>query len=83
LLLTTLLAAPDSCETREMTGMLTAREVRVGDLDSNGPAPITLEGGSITLTDAMGHTAILSASSIRFFSPDGKLVAETPASAAP
>lgn len=70
-------------ETRETIGMITAREIRVSEPDSNGPAPIVLENGTITLLDDKGHKAILSASSIRFFAPDGKLVAETPARAAP
>jgi hypothetical protein len=79
-----LLAAPTSCEeTRETIGQVTAREIQIAEPDSQGPAPIVLENGSITLLDDTGHKAILSASGIRFFAPDGALLAETPARAVP
>jgi hypothetical protein len=82
-LLTALLATPDSCETRETIGRVSAREIEVGELDSTGHASILLNAPTITLTDEQGHKAVLSATSLRFFAPDGKLVAETPARAAP
>jgi len=82
-LLTALLATPDSCETRETTGRVTAREIRISEPDTEGPAPIVLNAGTITLLDEKGHKAILSASGIRFYAPDGTLVAETPARAVP
>jgi hypothetical protein len=82
-MLALLLLAPGSCETREIIGQITAREMRINDPDSNGPDSIVLNAGTIVLLDDKGRKAVLSATGIRFFSAEGKLVAESPASSPP
>jgi hypothetical protein len=60
-----------SCETQEETGVLTARELR-----TKGAGSTVLNGSTITLSDAQGHKAVLTPTSLRFLSVEGKVVAE-------
>jgi hypothetical protein len=78
-----LVSAPTSCETSETTGRITSREIRINESEGSGPDSIVLRSGTVTLTDDKGRKAVLTASGIRFYSSDGKLVAETPAPTTP
>jgi hypothetical protein len=60
-----------SCENQEETGQLTAREIR-----TKGPGSTVLNGSTVTVVDAAGHKAVLTPTSLRFLSAEGKVVAE-------